>query len=241
MDPAEVATAPIGHNRPDPGAALRADIDEMLARFSERRAKFLASAEKAVVRDRYTAGDAADLVGLAAKVGKTIEAERLELTRPYDEAVQGAISTVRNFWSEVEEAMERVEQLAIDWKAAEDKRIADQQAEQAAAEEKLRAAQAPRGKIDYSSPAVVDPAPVKQRPVAYPQTRRAQVRGDLGHKLVDRTITSISVVDVRKVPLNILRSKKVTDAIISVARDFAKHNETLAGLKIDRGTTTDVR
>jgi len=229
----------IGHNRPDPVRAVREETYELINHFQARRADILTASEKITeIKDRFKAGDAIDIIGIANKVWKRIEERRLEITRPYDDAVQSAIATMRNFWEPVEDAVARLKDLADRFQADGDARVAQQKAEQAAEEARLRAAaQQPRQVINYANPE----RPKVEQPAPAP-VRQARIRGDRGHQLIKRGKIEITVDNVRKVPLEILNSKRVQDAIIAVARDLAKHREAIPGLKIDRsGTTTNVQ
>ena len=56
-----------------------------------------------------------------------------------------------------------------------------------------------------------------------------------------RGTVAITVENVRKVPLYILNSKRVQEAIVATARTFAAQHDTIPGLKIDRGTDSSIR
>lgn len=142
----------IGGNSPPSSAetavaALKADLAEL----GPRKVQIISALRSVVVRDRATAGAATDTIGIAIDVGKEVERRRMDVTRPLDTAIKAAIATATNFWDEVLALIgdgdlpanhPRNEGTAfgalISWKAAENQRRLDQEAEQRSEEDRLR-------------------------------------------------------------------------------------------------------
>jgi hypothetical protein len=186
--------------------------------YAQRRDQFIASAKAAVVRNRETAGAAADIVKLARQVWDQIEAARKERSDPYYET-QGALKTVADdFWRPVEEALDDLKARIAAWDAEEDARIQAQKDEQARFMAKVAGGQ-PGG----PAPA----APAKRRPV----------RGDYGGKVTQRQEFAYEVTDIAAVPAFILESDVVKAAIIQVVKSMTKLGATVPGIKATPITT----
>lgn len=215
-------------NEPRP---LREDarfaVRDLLREFEQRKGEILQSASRAPVpRDRGQAGDVADIVGIAKRVGKRLEERQDELTEPYREAATVVRSAVGEFWAEVLFEIDRLTGLIATFEANEKERIRVQELEQQREQEAMRSG---TGGGVHSPPAA--PPPVQSRPI----------RGTYGARVGKTKTIEITVVDVLKVPLEILNSAKVHDAIAAVARDFARHQATIEGLTINRGQQTSIR
>lgn len=220
-----------GANEPRPlrDEALFA-VRDLVREFEKRKEELLKSARSfTAAKNRAGAGDIADVVAIAQKVWKRIEGRRDDLTLPYREAADVVRSNVAEFWLEVDEEIRRLTDLVDAFDAEETERIRAQQAEQAAEQERMRAAAGSR--TGPMPPAPSAPAAAPQRPI----------RGTYGGKVVKTAKVEIRVVDVQKVPIEILNSPKVHEAIAAVARDFAKHQKEIDGLEIIRGEKTGIR
>ena len=219
---------------------VRDQMRQVLDKYAKRKGELLARLQSTVVRDRATAGDAIDRVGIAKDVKKLIDGDRVNITGPLDDAKAAAISMVLNFWADIEEAATAAHKKATDWEDEEEQRIRDQQREQELTEQKLRQAQQPRAAIHYTEPPIETPS-VGHNPLGLGKPPRQQLRGDYGYKLVKRGEIKVSIEDITKVPADILMADKVVEAICAVGRDMAKHMKTIPGLKIDRGTKSSVQ
>jgi hypothetical protein len=67
------------------------------------------------------------------------------------------------------------------------------------------------------------------------------VRSDLGGLMVETDKWGVEVEDVSKVPLMVLKSARVMEAIRIVARDFMKNDVEIAGCRKVYGITTVIR
>lgn len=223
----------IGGNNPPMLETAVADIREALVEFAPRAKQFADWAIAKVIRERQDVADAADTIKLARGVWDLIEIERDLRADPHKDAASAISRTAANFWQPTQNALAVLREKINAFTAAEDKRIEEQRLEQEAAEAKLRAA---------AAPAV---APVKAPPArtasvaAHP--KRAPIVGDFGGRVSQVENKTFEVVDVRLIPLDILNSPKVVAAICAVAKDFAKHMAVIPGIRIDTGTTNQIR
>lgn len=235
-------TAQIGHNRQDHVAAARIEMNELLEPFKKRRDEFLASAAKAVVRDRHEAGDATDLIGMAKEVWGTIEEKRKSISDPHFAAHRAAIEVAVDFWEPVVEAMDAVMARIENYKA-ERKRLMDQQeAEQRAAmappPPPAADGQTPRQAMDYTAP-VQQPssASTARKPKAQP------IKGSYGHKLVETTDTVVEITDWKLIPDYIMEAQAVQDAIAQAVKGFVKltKKSSIPGANITLAGKSSVR
>lgn len=216
-------------NRPRLSEDARFATRDLLREFEQRKVEILQSARSFTkVPSRAAAGDVGDVIGIAKTVLERLESRRDELIEPYREAAGVVRREVEGFWSEITEEMDRLQALVDAFRQAEEDRIRQQQLEQAAEQAAMRASAG--GAPEPSTPPP-PPADVAFKPI----------RGTYGARVGTTKTTEIRVVDVTKVPLNILNSPRVLDAIVSVARDFAKHADTIDGLEIIRGNKTAIR
>lgn len=196
----------LGHNRPP---SMRDEaLDQqaaMLAGYEKRRDEFIAAARAGVVRDRDTAGQAADVIRLARLVREEIDSKARELRRPFRETADALKQRVDDFWADAEAAITELSARAEAWQRDERKRIEEQRQEQAAL------------LGDLNAPAAPAPKPRK-------------VRGDYGGQIVDRDVIDYAVEDVRALPVEVLSAVPVTQAIIGVVKRMAA-----AGLAVPPG------
>lgn len=248
-EPSDIAPrsiAQIGDNRPpsmieDVCAAQRA------AQTSERRERLEYIVQRALAKtviDRETAGQAGDIIKTAGLFIKTVESDRIELTRPYRDAADAGKAVCDEFLQPLHDAVEALRLKLKAWTDAEDERIEQQQAEQEAffrggdidpdkeeqaADIAERRGIQPRGHAAEIRAANLKPA------------RRRKIVGDLGSTVsaVERKV--YRVIDPRAVPDVILNSKTVTDAIVQVAKSLSRHMETIDGIEITTETDNQIR
>jgi hypothetical protein len=262
MIPDEVPQAAgevFGHNS---GATLlqRARIEQeaALETFAQRKSQFLSSASKQTVRDRQSAADAADTIKLAVAVRKLIDEDRAKRTDPYREVHTNLIGMVDEFWSPVEDSMLNLFNQIEAWNADEDKRIADQKAEQEAEMARMRGGSGRyvvadevaaypvptnggRSYLDYTA---VQSAPVKPAapgPIVGRPARTAKIRGDLGGVISRDQVKVYEIEDIKALPAWIFETETVKEAILNVARSNAKHMPNIPGIKTSTALKTNVK
>lgn len=253
MIPDEAPLHDRGHNQPPgllPLEQAVLELHEMLKEktfdgktFADRKEEFLRAARNAVVRNRDSAGAAADVIKMAAQVWSRLEAERLARSNPYRNIADALVRTADKFWTEVVDAMDGLKDKIDAWTDIEDKRIADQQREQEEEMAKLRGAAAPivhvderdayplpaspRVSVDYTAPFEPKPSPA---PVPMQPAKRKRIRGDLGGMVSIKTETIYSVADVRALPDYILNAPGVHEAIIAAVKGTVKVMGVPAGI-----------
>jgi hypothetical protein len=227
-----------GHNNP-PEAMMAAAVQDQrdaLRRFEERKAEFIKKAGQKVVRDRQSAADAADIISLAGKVWRMIEAERLERSNPFRETANSIAAVATEFWADVDAAMKDLAARIDAWTEEEDRRIEEQRREQARVLEEMRAAAA-------AKPAAVvqtDPNPRPAPPEPIPAKRR-KIRGDLGGMISAAERKEYELEDWTLLPDWLMRSPTVVNAILTVARQTSKHMGAIPGIKVSTVTENQIR
>jgi len=207
----------IGDNQPpSPIEALVAEQRESQAQYEERRDEVLASLTAKAVTDRVSAGEAGDLLKITRSIVDTLTEQRAARTKPYREAADKAKAVFDTWIDPLLVAEKELSDRLNSWMRDEDARAAAQQAEQANL----------LGDINDGPKST---SPIGNRPSQAKSPVIAQ--GGYGTKVVKKTKTAFTVVDVRAVPDFILNSSTVHDAIISVAKSMARHNPDIPGIK----------
>lgn len=220
-------TAEMGHNLGvSPEIAAEA-MRRALAPWQDRRAEFERKANTAVVDCQDAAAAAIDFVRMARALAEKADGLIVEVQGPYAEAAAAAKAVGQQFIESVESSVRKVEGALKAYNEERKLRAAAQQAEQERAEARLREAAGAPAQIPT-------PAPSRRR-------KAAPIRTDLGGLMVEQDRWTVEVVDVRKVPVRVLRSPKVMEAIRIVARDFMKNGDAVPGCKRVDVTTTLIR
>lgn len=222
MIPDETRAAPpaAGHNSQSLRTTAVAEQLEALQPYAARRDEFVAWMNRHVVRDRATAGDATDTIKLANECWDLIEAQRLEHSNRYRDTANAIKNVTDEFWQECFDAMDALKRRADAWKKAEDDRIQGQRDEQEKIQAQLRAA--------ANVPA---PAPT----AATIPARRKPIRGDLGGKLTTTVEKTYAIEDLKLIPMWVLETETVKNAILAVAKAMAKHHPNIPGITVTTG------
>lgn len=245
LDP--ISPHPIGHNTRDVRADVLADLRDLLQPFEVQRDRYLKSAAAAVVRDRGTAGDAADLIKFAGEIREKIQEKRMEITRPLRDAADAAKAHADDFWQPVDDEMARVLGLIDVFRTEEADRIAKQQREQDETMSLLVPRQPTftpaivvgrREHIDYSQ-RPTDGAPAQ--PVLAPREAKARpIRGTYGAKVTAAEQKTYVVTDLDLVPRWVLETDTVKTAIAAVAKSLAKHHPNIPGIAVSTADQTRI-
>lgn len=234
--------APVGHNQPpSPIEVLSAAQAEGLRPYEQRRDEFITAARKKQVTDRISAGDAGDIIRLAGEVWAKIDQERRERTDPYRKAADAAKGKADEFWEPVFAELRALRLRLKNWTDAEDKRIADQKAEQDAEMDRMRKAAAAPAPCDSAGEegSEVTSSPVRSQdpaPAAVPlgdlkPAYRRKIRGDLGATVATVERKEYHVVDIKLIPDWIMSTPTVHQAIIAVVKSMAKHAGPIPGIE----------
>jgi hypothetical protein len=236
-------------------AFLHDVVQESGKTYERRRSEFLTSASRQVVRDRESAGAAADTIKLAGEVWAEIEAHRKERSEPFRTTHLALTAAAREFWEPVVEQMQGLAEQIDAYTEVEDKRIADQRAEQQRERAALRnptidpekeklAEQALDTALGHKSRPIIDynpsePRVVKVMAAPSPQmlpAKRAKIRGDLGATVSQKTIVEYEIEDISLIPAHIMTSPTVVEAILTVVRSTARHMGIPAGIRVKNTT-----
>ena len=223
----------IGDNNPpepiNPVGEMRDHLDE---KFASRRDEIITAANRKQVTDRATAGDAGDIIKIAAEVARLVDSDRRERTDPLRKTADSIKGAADAFWEPVVDAIDALRARLKAWTDAEDARIEQQAREQAEAMAKMRQ-QAAANVPEPETPAPPPPAPLP--------ARRRKIRGDLGATVSTVDRKEYRVIDVRAVPDFILESETVKAAIIQVVRQTAKHFGPIPGIEETTASDNQVR
>lgn len=227
-----------GHNNP-PSQIESAVTDQRLSleAYRARRDEFIRAAQAAVIRDRDTAGQAADIKRLAAAVWKDIDDARRKRSDPFYEAQTTLKAIADEFWQPVFDAIDTLSAKVRDWDEAEKARIRQQEKEQEDEMRRLRDQVSPADAVRSATPAPTAPA---REPRRRPKPRRRPIRGDYGGSVVEKAKYEFEVTDVYAVPDFILNSAPVHAAIIAVVKGMAKHTD-VPGIKTVAGSELALR
>lgn len=243
--------AGIGHNQRDIRAEMVRDMDDILQQFEARRAQFLKSAAAAVVRDRGTAGDAADLIKLAGKVAEAIEIKRREITDPLRTAAEAVKAKADDFWEPVTREMTRVLALIDSFDKQQTALIEQQQREQEEFLAKLAGETAPppppepapfptpaeRLLVDYTTGRYDDPP---FQPVA-PRAAPRRIKGNYGATVVKADEKTYEVTDLDAIPRWLLETATVKAAIAAAAKAMAKQFPVIPGITVTSATNLRIK
>jgi len=240
--------APAGHNlAPSPvDAVIAAQREAQTPAKSERIAYIVGKANAKAIVDRLTAGEAGDIIKVAREVEQALERDRIDLTKPYREAADAGKAECDRFLEPLRVAADTLAGRLEQWSAEEDKRIAEQAAEQDA----FFAAQGPAKEIDPNDTSIQwetrqgrseqRNGPDATAPPLKP-ARRSKIVGDLGARVTQAEIKHHRVTDIRAVPDFIMNSPTVHAAVIQVVRSMAKHLPTIPGIETTVGTGVRVK
>lgn len=219
--------AGIGHNKPPLAEELAAEMAEVIAPLRERSEQLLASAAKIKIIDEEDIGKIGDTAKMIKALSdKVIEGKGAILDPVYD-AQSRVIAAASNFVDPLDEARRSLAQLIDDFRA-EQKRLADEKKQKQLDFERELARQK-NVQISEAPPAPVTPPPKRATPA----------RGDYGGRVGQRKTITVSIEDFSLIPETILQSIKVKEAILSVARSMAQHQESIPGIKIERDLKTN--
>lgn len=210
--------ARIGGNAPPSVKELALiEVEEALKALRQRAKELLESAGKAKAEDAEGAGKCADLVKMIRACEKAIGETRMAAQKPYDDAIGVMRDAPRKVLFDLSQARAAVDKLATDFAAKERKRLADEATLKAKQEAEENAALQARAKEMGVELPVEEPKaePKRGKPAK-------AVVSDMGSAVHTRMQKSFSVVDPYALPLDILTHPKVTEAIISVAREAIK-------------------
>lgn len=211
--------------------------------FETRKQEIIRSANNAVLRTRADVGAAGDVIKIAGKVWKRLEASRFERSQPYRDTADALGRVAESFWDDVLEALDGLHAKIKTWTDAEDKRIEDQRIEQEQHMERLRQAAAPPAPTlplldEEAAPPQIAPAPPTPPPAA---PKRRKIKGDLGAIVSTVEKDTYAVTDVRALPDYVLNAPGVHEAIISVVRATKKTLGVPNGVKVTTHQDNQVR
>lgn len=223
------------HNLPpDPIQTVEGQMEDVIAKYRTRIGEIAESARKKIVVDRDTAGQAGDILAIAANVLEKLDADRKEVTTPHYDASRRGKMLADEAWEPAEFELDLLRERLQDWNDAEDARIEEQRLEQQRQMQAMRAkaapppAPGPRADINYSAPTA---APEPSRSLELQPARRRKVRGDLGSVSGNVDKVEYEIIDIRALPDIILQSDTVKAAALAVVKSMARHMGDIPGVK----------
>lgn len=214
-----------GHNKAPLSEELLADLRATTASLEERKASIIASLPKVAILDQNDIGRAADTAKIIQTVLDEVEAKRKGILAPVYEARDMVNGAADRWTAELEAGKIALGKLVDDFKAAQ-RKLADDARE---AQDKIERERAAANRVEIARPAPVAPPPKPTKTVA---------RGDYGGKATSRPTLELEITDLTKIPVWILDSTPVREAILSVARPMAQRGVTIEGITVTRGEKT---
>jgi hypothetical protein len=239
----------------------KADTEEALSQFEDRKKALLEGAEKAFVSDEDSTGRAADLRALIKALVARAESVVLDVRAPIDRARAAIVSAEERWLDALATADEKIAGLIEQYRKDERQRIADRKREQALEEAAARAANNPlrigaprRAQIESTAGVeaaagptdlVPDAAVVEQAAPAMPDFEEPivlpKVRGDYGSLTTDRAAAAFEILDVRALPDEVLKAPAVTKALLSAIRAYHRLNPNVPGVKVGSTVKSQTR
>lgn len=240
VEASENPRARIGGNVP-PSIKEQALLDgaEALKPLLDRAEELLASAEKAKADDADSAGKCSDLVRMIRACDKALDDKRKEVEKPYAEAAKVFIEIPRAAKFKLSGAKTKLTEMVAEFDRKERQRLKEEQEEKDAAE----AANAAQLQQRAAAMGIDLPAeePAAEQPRSTKPVRSFQ--SDMGSSAYTRKVEVLTVSDPYALPLAILTHPKVTEAIVSAARELRKANggAPIKGIIVTEDETTVIR
>lgn len=240
----QTAPAGMGHNSAPFEETLLDDFQTALAFRESAGVPLLkriddleASASRATCDTPETAGRCADLAKLMKAAMDAVEEERMKLTRPVRASLEVLKARADKTVAGLIVADGKLRRMMSDFKAKEDKRIAEEarvvreEARRAAAdrqaEEDARRAAAEAAGATYVAP---EPTPEPER---VPEPKKDEVKGEYGAKLSSTTKWDVRVLNWELAFAAVQDNDKVRDAIQKVLNQMAKGGQRkIAGCEV---------
>lgn len=228
------ATASIGHNS---GSIADMAVEELSALIEprlERIDKLTISASRAFAADADSAGKCADMIKIIRAEENEIDKHREQVKRPYLDATRAIDGEAKKTMDRLSRARAEVSQKLDSYNREERMKA---EAERRRQEELRRAAEQAAREAQLSE----DAAPVVlDIPAAPPAPTR--IEGDLGAKVISKTVYRHEIISVRELPDDILNNSKVLEAIDKViAARIKAGDRKIAGVNIIEDIKTEVR
>lgn len=240
IDVSDDPRARVGGNLP-PSIKEQALVEgaEALKPLLDRAAELLMSAGKAKADDADSAGKCSDLVRMIRACDAALDEKRKEVQAPYKAAVDVLMDMPRKAKNDLAKAKRDLTEIISEFDRKERKRLkdlADADAARQAGEE---------ARLSERAASLGVELPVEE-PAAEPVRSTKPVRSfqsDMGSSAYVREIDVLTVSDPYALPLDILNHPKVTEAIISAARELRKANPDtrIKGIIVTKQETTVVR
>ncbi len=211
----EDAPHPFDHNQPVPAEVIADEIATKFKEFEPRRDQLLKAGRDLKIVDNDTVARAADQQSMIRTLIEKVRGTAIEIAQPHTAAVSVAKNRLERWIQELETVDAGLAARIADFRNAQRRKIAEQQAEQAQVTAQL-----------IGTPEMPAPTPKAQ------EIKLAPVRADYGSTVSDRAKATFAWEDPRKLPDQILNHKKVKAAIEQACRDLYRIQDTIDGVTI---------
>lgn len=223
----------IGHNNPVASPEVAAEMmKDALEPWQARCAEFETKADTLKVTDMDEAAQAVDFIRMARALSEKAGSLSQEVCSPFTDAAGAARNVAIRFNDRLIVAMEKAQAQLDDYNQEKRRKAAALREEQRAEEQRLRDEAAARdGKVPPEP--TPEPTPEPEAPM--------RIRTDLGGVATIGKKWRPEVFDVTKVPVEILNTPKVKEAIGQVARSMMQNGMTVAGVRKQEYDSTTIR
>lgn len=242
-------------NQPPPAETAGMDIDTALAELEARKAEILAAftPERLVVTDHATAGTTADKIAIAKAFLAKVDRLRQDVKAPYDLATKTVDGRSAAFVQAIRDAIDEGYRLVREFRTAERDRAAKALEEQRAEEARLRAEalavdpahaanmQDQEDMMDCYQFGTVPAPAAEPEPVRAEEIHLPAARGDYGGKVHQTKETTYRIVNVRKLPDQILKAPAVQKAMLAAIKQLGRLQAEIPGVEITIGAGDIVR
>lgn len=220
----------LGHNQAPVEEIARDEIVSRLAQYMARVSTMLDAVDRAAAEGEIStddfAGRVADLTKQVQSLEDAIDAVRSDVKSTYDRASAVVQAEAMRHLDKLRQARGRLQPMLDDYaervkRAREAQKRREEEARRQRAVEEAKARAAADRMVAQDRAEAPAAKPSRQR---WPQREPVQpiVRGDMGSVMTTRRQDHYRIVDVRKLPDQILNAPKVHEAIVSVIRTLDK-------------------
>lgn len=237
-------------NNPPPAERAGMEITTALAELEDRRAQVLAAftPERLIVKTNHDVGQTADKISLARALMDTVDRLRREAKAPYDLAVKTVDGRTAAWLEEVQEAIWAADAMIRKFRADARARATAALERQRAEEARLRDEAVATGVVETFVGPSIDtreivnvPARPRRAPVQPAEIRLPTAVGDYGSKVHDKREVTFTIVDVRKLPDQVLKAPAVEKAMLAAIKQLHRLQPEIEGVKVNEGTTDSIR
>lgn len=193
----------------------------------QRRADLIDALQKVDVRDEEEMRRAVDKIALSSALRREAETKVEPIGAPYREAGNAVRGVALNFLDPLRLAEQAAHRSINEFRARQRQAAADAKNAQLAREAELRR----QAGLEVEQPALVRPEDVHLAPA----------RSDYRGQVFDRRTTTVTILDPRLLPDEVLKSPGVTAALETAVRRLSTLTRDIPGALLEDGKASSVK